>query len=218
MKRYVFICIVMLLGYALVAAPLAIGVQKGESKNVVDVSLSDGSSITIGRLGKDFIGVDFSALSSEDRLFTFEEAKVPVTWPAIKGALLGFGTGAMSQHDAPWAIFGIVADSATLASFTIGVVLEFVDVIILGIFGQSPGSMENDKLHTLGKGLVLGGAIGFGVSRLVQAVVPIIKGTTYNKNLRQALLLDKTPPKIGFEPVLTPLGTLAWQGSVRIAL
>lgn len=87
MKRYVFICIVMLLGYALVAAPLAIGVQKGESKNVVDVSLSDGSSITIGRLGKDYIGVDFSSLSSEDRLFTFEPVLTPLGTIAWQGSI-----------------------------------------------------------------------------------------------------------------------------------
>lgn len=195
-----------------------------------EVILSDsGSSVSIGgtgvrKLKKTFEEHDFASLNYEDRLELSERLSVSITWPVFKNLLVGFGSGSALQHDTLGSITGIVLDSVTGGAVGVGLGLFIVDAIFLApLRGYSGSNPNDDELLQLSLDLMMYGAIGFGVGRVIQAMLPLVYGPRYNKVVRTHLGINKDKSdaygvNLGFAPILGEGGALHWQVAARIPL
>ena len=194
-----------------------------------EVALSEGDSIKIGgtgirKLKQTFAENDFASMNFEDRLELSERLSVSITWPVFKNLLVGFGSGSALQHDTLGSITGIVLDSVTTGAVGIGLGLFVVDAIFLAPLRGYTGSNPNDdELLQISLDLMMYGAIGFGVGRVIQAALPLFYGPRYNKVVRNNLGINKDKSdafgmNLGFAPLLNKEGSLQWQVAARIPL
>lgn len=190
----------------------------------------DGKKVTIG--GNSIGGVkrslakyDFSTVEYPDRLALYEAAKLPVAWPSAKNLLLGFGSGSKIQGDMGGKLFGEIADWASLSSVGVGASLYLIELILVAPWAGSGGYKPGEQLGELANGFLIAGAIGFGASRLIQAIMPPIYGARHSKALRQGLGINKDTSdafslNIGAVPLVDASGSISLgvQMSARISL
>jgi len=180
----------------------------------------DGETISVGgssvkAMKKSLAEFDFTTVSFSDRLAIYEEAKTNITWPVFKNLLLGFGSGSKSQGDRSGALVGTLLDSTAMTVLGVGLGLGIIDFLILApLYGindtdGNPFNNPDNELMQIAGGLVIGGLVGLGASRIIQAVLPISYGARHNKALRDGLGIQKD----GFDgfalsmavvPVLSP--------------
>ncbi len=236
MKKRLSLCLVLvLLSSSLLSANAIIGII-GAGIDVLTTRAYttmeiDGEKVTIGGssirgLKKSIEKHDFAQVDYPQRLALYENAKMSVGWPITKNLLLGFGSGSKIQGDMGGKLVGEILDWTTLTSVGVGASLYLIELFLLapwaGSTGYVPGSSE---LGDIANGFLIGGAIGFGVSRVVQAILPAIYGARHTKALREGLGINKDKSdafslNIGAVPVISQQGTisLGMNVSARISL
>ena len=204
-----------------VAATASSGKKKVDLQNNEDAILIGGTGIK--KLKKTLNENDFLVLDFEERLQLYDQLSVPVTWPIFKNILVGFGEGSALQHDTLGGLTGVLLDSASLASVGVGLGMMLIEGLTLGMFGASFSDVPDDPMMYLAKNLLIGGGIAFGVSRVIQGILPAVYGPRYNKVLRNGLGIakdrsDARAPSLAFAPIPSKDGTLHWQVATRIPL
>ena len=153
-----------------------------------------GSSVTA--MKRSLAEYDFTALEFSERLAIYDEAKAAIAWPVFKNLLLGFGSGSKSQGDRGGVLAGTILDATSLGALGVGIGFVLVDILLIAPFsaigdaGYNPFDDRDNELMQIAGGLVIGGLIGLGVGRIIQAVLPISYGTRYNTALRNGLGID----------------------------
>jgi hypothetical protein len=178
----------------------------------------DGEEITIGGssikgLQKSMDQYDFSTLNFDERLSIYENAQVSIGWPVAKGLLLGFGSGSKAQGDIGGKIFGEIADWTALATIGIGLTTYIVEFIVIAPWLGDQEYPKGTEMQQIAKGFLIGGAIGFGVERIIQAILPAVYGNKHNKVLRDNLGITKDGQdsftfNVGMVPVVDREGSV----------
>ncbi|NLA92285.1 MAG: hypothetical protein GX842_02440 [Spirochaetales bacterium] len=176
-------------------------------KVVIDGEEVPLGGISVKKLKKNLAEHDFASLSLEERIAIYQETRQDIGKSAFRNLLVGFGKGSQRQGDVAGHITGMVLDWTTLTVAGVGASIALIDFLVLAMFGQSP-DMETDDVLKISVYAALGGAGAFVLGRIVQAILPTIYGSRYNKTLRNGLYLTKnmedstTALDFGFEPTL----------------
>lgn len=178
------------------------------------VSLDD-KSVVIGgsnfrNLKKTLSDHDFSVLSFDERLSLYDTVKLPIGKSISRNLLIGFGKGSLAQGDKGGQLFGLIGDYVSLGFVAAGATALLIDALSVYLFssiGDSNADFwdRDDEFRDLSVAALKIGAIAFGVSRLVQIVLPINYGLKYNKTLRNSFGLSKKREdlfnfQVGFVP------------------
>lgn len=206
MKRIMVVLLLCAVLAPLSSAPIlldliGLGLDVATTKRSSAV-IVEGETITLGgssvkAMKKSLAEFDFTTVEFSDRLAIYEEAKTNITWPVFKNLLLGFGSGSKSQGDRGGALVGTLLDSTAVTTLGVGLSLYLIDFLFVAPWGAignpSYNHLENsdDELMQIAGGLVIGGLIGLGASRIIQAVLPISYGARHNKALRDGLGIQK---------------------------
>ncbi|MGI6432992.1 MAG: P13 family porin [Sphaerochaetaceae bacterium] len=202
MKRTILLIVLFLLvlqsATALVPLSMSLGskiIDIATHKGKTQVTLQDGQLVTLGgsRIGKlkqTLLEYSFVDLPFDQRLDVYQQSSQNLLWPSVKGALIGFGGGSSIQGDWVGGLVGLIADTASATAIGTGLGLMFIDMIIHGMFGVEYPP-DDSELYDISKALLIGGAIGLGASRVLQATWPLIYGSRYNSTLRKGLGIDK---------------------------
>jgi hypothetical protein len=202
MKRITVVVLIVLFTVPVFSAVPVLGIV-GVGLDIVTTKhtttvYADGQEIVIGGssikgLNRSLDAYDFTGFSLDDRLSIYENASISIGFPVVRNALLGFGSGSKMQGDIGGKIFGEVADWASLASMGTGLVLYLIEAIIILPFAAAAGEPypTGTEMQQIANAFLIGGAIGFGASRIVQAILPVTYGARYNKALRSHLGVTK---------------------------
>jgi hypothetical protein len=179
---------------------IGLGLDVATTKRSATV-IVDGAAITLGgssvtSMKRSLAEYDFTVLEFSERLAIYDEAKAAIAWPVFRNLLLGFGSGSKSQGDRGGVLAGTLLDSTAVTAVGVGLSLYLIDFLFIApwssIGNTSYDPVKNpDELMQIAGGLVIGGLIGLGVGRIIQAVLPISYGTRYNTALRNGLGIDK---------------------------
>ncbi len=179
---------------------ISIGFDLATTKRVTKFDI-DGEKINIGGISikglkKSISSYDFSSVGFGDRYSLYEKAKAPITWPMISNVLLGYGKGSKSQGDLGGELFGLISDWTSLGIIATGIILYTVDIFITGglvamFGGEYQFNDPNNELQQTARGLLAGGFITLGATRLAQLFIPLSYGLRYNKVLRSSLGVTK---------------------------
>ncbi len=180
---------------------IGLGLDVATTKRSATV-IVDGAAITLGgssvtSMKRSLAEYDFTVLEFSERLAIYDEAKAAIAWPVFRNLLLGFGSGSKSQGDRGGVLAGTLLDSTAVTAVGVGLSLYLIDFLLVAPWGaignHGYNHLENsdDELMQIAGGLVIGGLIGLGVGRIIQAVLPISYGTRYNTALRNGLGIDK---------------------------
>lgn len=222
MKRLYFVCgllLVLLLPLAGKSTAMMLvetGLDATSRTQSIAVEI-DGETIYLGGISLRSLkqvmnNHDFSPLPLEERIRLYDEAHLALTWPAFKNLLVGFGEGSKLQGDTASSLFGIITDWATLSLVGSGMGMLVVDLMFIYPFRSSLQDeqffSDSDQLVTLALDTMLVGGIAFGVSRIIQALLPVSYGARFNRNLRNTLGLtrkmeDRFSLDIGLVPATT---------------
>ncbi|MFA5468759.1 MAG: P13 family porin, partial [Sphaerochaetaceae bacterium] len=121
----------------------------------------------------------------------YEETHLKISSPLWRNLLIGFGAGSKSQGDLAGEITGQILDWSSLSLVGVGAGLFLIEFIMLGMFGQSVDFQNPDELTNLSLYMMGGGAALFVLGRIIQAILPAIYGSRFNKTLREGLNLTK---------------------------
>jgi len=176
-------------------------------KVVIDGEEVPLGGISVKKLKKNLADHDFASLTLEERVAIYQETRQDIGKPAFRNLFVGFGKGSQRQGDVAGHITGLVLDWTTLTVAGLGASFALIDFLVMAMLGQSP-DMESDELLKISVYTALGGVGAFVLGRIVQAILPTIYGSRYNKTLRNGLSLTKdmedstTALNFGFEPAL----------------
>jgi hypothetical protein len=144
---------------------------------------------SIGRLKKGLAQENLGQYSFNERLELYDTVKVSVGWPTAKNALLGFGLGSKLQHHQLGYVIGQVGDWSAVSLAIFGATMYFIEAIpeMFLTQGGVQGVQENHEISTL---FFIAGGATLAASRLIQVIIPLVYGPTYNKTLRDGLYLS----------------------------
>ncbi len=176
-------------------------------KVVIDGEEVPLGGISVRKLKKNLADHDFASLALEERVAIYQETRQDIGKPVFRNFIWGFGKGSQRQGDVAGHITGMVLDWTTLTVTGLAASIALIDVLVLATLGQSP-DMKTDPLLEATVYTMIGGVGAFVLGRIVQAILPTIYGSRYNKTLRNGLNLTKdmndstTALAFGFEPAL----------------
>jgi len=206
MKRLSLVLILLILLFPLAARSLIFDlVMEGLDfafafNKPYKVSLN-GESVVIGgsnfrNLKKTLSNHDFSILSFDERLNLYDAVKLPIGRAVSRNLLIGFGKGSLAQGDKGGQLFGLIGDYLSLGFVAFGSTALLIDALSIYLFSSIGNSNADfwdreDEFRDLSVAALKIGAIAFGVSRLIQIILPINYGLKYNKTLRNSFGLSK---------------------------
>lgn len=226
MKRLMILAVVLsilapLSAVSPVLGVIGVGLDIATTKHMTTLII-EGEEVTIGGstikgLQKSMDQYDFTTFDFDDRLSLYENAQVSIGWPVAKGLLLGFGSGSKAQGDIGGKIFGEIADWTTLAAVGVGLTMYAIEFIVLAPWIGDQEYPKNTEMQQIAKNFLIGGAIGFGVERIIQAILPAVYGNKHNKVLRDNLGITKDmQDSFAFNIGMVPL--LDGQGSIDLGM
>lgn len=136
---------------------------------------------------------EIEELTQNEKLTIYDSMKQSAVIPTIMNLGIGFGKGSMMVGDKTGEKIGLIADSIAWGALTTSLCVMCFDLLTMATLSRE----YSDAMAVFYSATMYGGISILVVSHIVQAIMPSIHVSKYNKKLKESLGLTDADIKLG---------------------